>query len=336
MTDEMKQLKAADPMRRVDLDAVDPAAFAALREEITMTGIQLDGAAAEREPAGTTPPGARRRRLGRRGAIAVSLAGVLVGGGVAYAAVQAFLGDDVEGVTCMTTWNDRALEGLDLDAAGPWLTGDAIADCTTLLAAEGLPPIDDPVVFKHNGQMFVTPTDQAPDWIEPIDTSAGPAVDSRVIELRRSLDDRVDGGHSTCRTLDEGATWAQSELDRLGMEDWTVETLGEATAERPCTWISVAEDEDKARTVVVAAAEDPTEFPNPEVDPAVDMLRTDIAEQCLTAEQARAIADEALASLGDGNPPVTTVVDESADCARVDLAIGGMAKLTVYGPTTVS
>lgn len=86
---------------------------------------------------------------------------------------------------------------------------------------------------------------------------------------------------------------------------------------------------------MVAAAEDPAEFPNPEIDPAVDTLRSDIAEQCLTAEQARAVADEALASLGDGNPPVTTVVDESAECARVDLAIGGMAKVTVFGPTKV-
>ena len=333
MTDEMKKLKAADPMRRVDLDAVDPAAFAALREEITMTGIQLDGAAAERELAGATPPGARRRRLGRRGAIAVTLTGVLVGGGVAYAAVQAYLGDDVEGVNCMTTWNDSALEGQNTDAAGPWLTGDAVADCTTLLAAKGLPPVDDPVVFKHDGQLYVTPADQAPDWIEPIDTSAGPAVDATVIELRQSLGDHVDGGLGECRTLDQGVAWAQSELDRLGLEDWTVETLGAATTERPCTWISVAEDED--RKVVVAASEDPAElYGSPEVDPAVDMLRSEIAEQCLTAEQARIVADEALALLGD-DTPATTVVDESADCARVNITIGGLSQVTVYGPTTV-
>jgi hypothetical protein len=333
MTDEMKQLKAADPLRRVDLDAVDPAAFAALREEITMTGIQLGGAAAEREAAGITPPGARRRRLGRRGAIAVTLAGVLAGGGVAYAAIQAYLGDDAEGVTCMTTWNDRALEGLNVDAAGPWLTGDAIADCTTLLAAEGLPPVSDPVVFEHDGHVYVAPADQAPDWIEPIDTSAGPAVDATVIELRQSLGDHVDGGRGTCRTLDEGVAWAQSELDRLGLTDWTVETSGPATTERPCTGISVAEDED--RTVVVAAAEGPAElYGSPEVDPAVDMLRSEIAEQCLTAEQARVVADDALAVLGDPTP-ATTVVDESAECARVDITIGGLAQVTVYGPTTV-
>jgi hypothetical protein len=331
MTDEMKQLKAADPVRRVDLDAVDPAAFAALREEITMTGTQLDGAAAEREAAGTTAPGARRRRLGRRGAIAVTLAGVLAGGGVAYAAIQAYLGEGAEGVTCVSTWDDRALEGLDADAAGPWLTGDAVADCTSLLAAEGLPPIGDPVAFEHDGQVYVTPADQAPDWIEPIDSSAGPAVDAKVIELRQSLADQVDGGRSTCRTLDEGVAWAQSELDRLGLQDWTVETTGTVSAEQPCSGMS-AED---SGTLQVTPAEDPADlYGDPVVTPVVDALRSDIAEQCLTADQARAVADEVVASL-QGPNPITTVVDESAECARVDIAVGGMAQVTVYGPTTV-
>jgi hypothetical protein len=332
MTDEMKQLKAADPMRRVALDAVDPAAFAALREEITMTGTQLDAAAKEREAAGTTPPGSRRRRLGRRGAIAVTLAGVLAGGGVAYAAIQAYLGEGTEGVTCMTTWNDRALEGLDTDAAGLWLTGDAVADCTTLLAEEGLPPVEDPVVFEHDGQVYVTPADQAPDWIEPIDSAAGPAVDATVIELRMSLADQVDGGSGTCRTLDEGVAWAQSELARLGLEDWTIETLGAATAERPCTGIAVEENQ----TVVVAASEEPASlYSTPEVDPVVGMLRSDIAQQCVTVEEARAAADEALGFLEHSSVPVTMVVDESADCARVDIFVGGGVQVTVYGPTTV-
>jgi hypothetical protein len=232
---------------------------------------------------------------------------------------------------CMTTWNDRALEGLDVDAAGMWLTGDAVADCTTLLAEEGLPPVDDPVVFEHDGQVYVTPTDEAPDWIEPIDTEAGPAVDPALIELRQSLGDHVDGGNGACRSLDEGVAWAQSELDRLGLDDWTIETLGTASAERPCTGIAAVEDE----TVVVAASEDPDLIlSGPEVDQVVGALRSDIVEQCVTVEQARAVADEALGSLR-GSGPVTTLVDESAECARVDVFVGGGVNVTVYGPTTV-
>lgn len=332
MTDEMKQLKAADPMRRVDLDAVDPAAFAALREEITMTGTQLDIAAAEREEAGKMLPAARRKRLGRRGAIAVTLAGVLAGGGVAYAAVQAYLGEGTEGLVCMTTWNDSALEGMGTDAGGPWLTGDAVADCTTMLAEVGLPPVGNPVVFEHDGHVYVTPADQAPDWIEPIDGGSGPAVDARVIELRMSLADQIDGGNASCRTLDEGVAWAQSELDRLGLEDdWTVETVGTASAEQPCSGMQAEE----AGTLVVTPSEEPDLlYSVPVLEPVKAMLRSDIAEQCVTAEQARAVADETLAPL-EHRWPTTTVVDESAECARVDIAVGGSVQVVVYGPTTV-
>lgn len=189
MTDVMKQLQGADPARRANLESVDAATIAALREEISMTGTQLDIAAAEATGSRRPPadqPGTRRKRLGRRGAFAVGLAGVLAGGGVAYAAIQAYFGADTEGVTCMTTWKDSALEGQHVDASGPWLTGDAVADCTTLLAEAGLPPVEDPVVFLHDGTVYVTPVDQAPRWIEPIDSAAEPAVDAATIELRSS------------------------------------------------------------------------------------------------------------------------------------------------------
>nr|BFF16578.1 hypothetical protein GCM10025730_00990 [Promicromonospora thailandica] len=81
MTDPMKRLKAADPVDRVDLDAVEPVAFATLREEIIMTGTQLDTAEAGRSAATAGLARTSRRRLGRRGAIAVGLATVLAGAG---------------------------------------------------------------------------------------------------------------------------------------------------------------------------------------------------------------------------------------------------------------
>ncbi|MGW6225821.1 hypothetical protein ACWFQT_01780, partial [Cellulosimicrobium cellulans] len=48
----------------------------------------------------------------------------------------------------------------------------------------------------------------------------------------------------------------------------------------------------------------------------------------------RAIADEALTSV-DGPFPTTSVPDESAACARVDLFVGGNVQVTVYGPSSV-
>jgi hypothetical protein len=260
----------------------------------------------------------------------VGLAGVLAGGGVAYAAIQAYFGADTEGVTCMTTWKDSALEGLHVDASGPWLTGDAIADCTTMLAEAGLPPVEDPVVFEHDATVYVTPADQAPDWIEPIDSAAGPAVDAATIELRLSVADRIDGGNGTCRSIDEATAWAQSELDRLGLADWTVKPVGAPSADQPCSSLSAHE----VGTVEVAPSIEPDSlYSSPDVDPIVDALRRDIAGQCLPVEQARSVVDEALASL-EHHWPTTTVVDESAECARADLAIGGSPQVTVYGPTS--
>lgn len=329
MTDAMKQLRAADPVGRADLDAVEPVAFATLREEIIMTGSQLDAAEAERTAAAAGPSRAGRRRLGRRGAVVVGLTAVLAGGGVAYAAIQAFVAQDTEGLTCMGTWNDSALEGLHVDAGGPWLTGDAVADCTTMLAEAGLPPVADPVVFQHDGWVYVTPADQAPDWIDPIDTGSGPAADAAVIELRQSVGDRVDGGNGTCRTVDEAVVWAQSELDRLGLEDWTIETLIVDEPGRTCSGVS-AEETGK---VVVASAEDPELlYGVPELDPMVGALRAAAADGCPTVEQMRAVVDEELASLGH-HWPTTTVQDDAAQCARVDMVVGGSVQVTVYGPT---
>lgn len=328
MTDAMKQLKAADPVRRVDLGAVEPAAFAALREEITMTGTELDDASAARAADEAGPTRTRRRRIGRRGAIAVGLAAVLAGGGVAYAAIQAFVAQDTAGLTCMATWNDSALEGQHIDAGGPWLTGDAVADCTTMLAEEGLPPVENPVVFEHDGWVFVTPADQAPDWIEPIDTDGGPAVDKKVIELRQSVGDRVDGGNGTCRTVDEAVVWAQSELDRLGLEGWTIETVVVDEPDRTCADVSA----EVTGKVVVASAVDPDQtYGVPELDPVVAALRDAVAEECLTTEQLGAIVDEELGSL-EHHWPTTTVRDDAAECARVDFVVGGSVQVTVYGP----
>lgn len=330
MTDVMKQLKAADPARRVGLEAVEPATFAALREEIIMTGTRLDRAAAERAAAAT--PGARRRRLGRRSAIAVGLATVLAGGGVAYAAVQLFAPENSEGVTCMATWRDSALEGMNVDAMGPWMTGDAIGDCATLLAEQGKPPIEDPMVFMYDGQVFVTPADQAPDWAEPVDSQVGPAVDPRVVELRLSLSDRIDGGRGACRTVDEAAAWAQSELDRLGLVDWTIETPGSNTDELSCSRLEA----DASDTIVVSPDKHPDALLySPEVDPVVGALRRGIADQCVTVDEAVALVEEAYGHLDYEPFPTTTVVDEDLECATADLAVGGNMQTTVYGPTSV-
>jgi hypothetical protein len=329
MTDLMKQLRAADPVRRADLGAVDDAAFAALREEILMTTM-LDPTNAA--PAAPAAPPSRRRRLGRRGAVALGLATVLAGGGVAYAAIQAFRGSSGEGVTCVSAWSSDVAEGLNVDAAGPWLSGDPYADCTTLLAEQGLPPIEDPVAFAWDGQTYVAPADQVPDGVERLEGRS--AVDPAVVELRQSVTDRVDGGASGCRTVAEGVAWAEEELDRLGLEDWTVgehDAVPEAAGAQVCADLTV--DVSGRAVVVGGTADSDGILEDPLVAGIVAALKGGITDRCVSLDEARAVADDALTAI-DGPFPTTSVPDESVTCARVDLFVGGSLRVTVYGPTT--
>jgi len=325
MSDLMKRLSAADPARRADLDSVDGAAFAALREEITMTSTR--GATAPTLPAAGGPV-RRRRRLGRRGSVAIGLAAVLTGGGVAYAAIQAFQGSSGEGVTCVHAWNEDTAEGLGIDAAGSWITGDPYADCTTLLAAEGLPPIEDPVAFAWDGQTVVAPADQVPEGVQRLEGTQ--AVEGGVVELQRSVIDPVDGGWSECRSVAEGAAWAQGEIDRLGLQDWTVASEDADGTSPSCSNLDVNVGE---RTVTVSPSDDPYQaLSTPEADALIDALRDQVVDGCFSLDDARAVADEAVAPF-DVEVPTTGVTDESAECARVDVFLGGTVEVTVYGPS---
>lgn len=327
MTDPMMQLRSADPARRAGLGAVDEAAFAALREEILMT-TTLD-------PTNAAPaaPPSRQRRLGRRGAVALGLATVLAGGGVAYAAIQAFRGSSGEGVTCVSAWNPDVAEGLDVDAAGPWLTGDPYADCTTLLAEQGLPPVEDPVAFAWDGQTYVAPADQVPDDVERLEGRS--ALDPAVVELQQSVTDRVDGGASACRTVAEGLAWAEEELDRLGLEDWTVREHGAlpeaAGGAQVCASVTV----DVGGHTVTVGGTTHTDgiLEDPLAAGIVAALQRGITDRCVSLDEARAVADEALTAV-DGPFPTTSVPDERVTCSRVDLFVGGSFQVTVYGPTS--
>jgi hypothetical protein len=329
MSDLMKRLSAADPARRADLDSVDGAAFAALREEITMTSTPSGTAGATAPPLPTADdPAPRRRRLGRRGAVAIGLATVLTGGGVAYAAIQAFQGSSGEGVTCVRVWDDDTAQGLGVDAAGSWLTGDPYADCTTMLAEEGLPPIEDPVAFAWDGQTIVAPADQVPDGVQRLEGAQ--AVESGVVELQRSMTDPVDGGWSGCRSVAEGATWAQGEIDRLGLQDWTVAAEDAGRTPPSCSSLEVNVGE---RTVTVSSSDDPYQsLSAPDTDAMIGALRDQVVDGCLSVDDARAVADDAVAAF-EFEVPTTDVADESAECARVDVFLGGTIEVTVYGPS---
>lgn len=315
--DVIAELRAQDPARRARLDAVDPGALDALREGITMT----DRGTTERESARQGV-----RRLGRRGVLVGGLAVVLAGGGVAYAASQLW-GDaagtatNAMGIECQEVFGvGYPNEGATVSAT---LTGDPVTDCATTRHADGLAPIADPVAFAYDGVVYVTPRDQVPDGADVLEVDA--AVVVAVRELRASLADTVDGGLARCMSADDAVNWVNSELERLGISGWSVEVVHGSDDEGRYECADFFVD---PGVVSVFPGLTPR-FPD---DPVVTALRG-IADQCLTVDQAYDVAEAALGQ--EDHWPTTRVVDEDAECARVDMEGGGSTLVTVYGPTSV-
>jgi len=178
----------------------------------------------------------------------------------------------------------------------------------------------------------VAPAAEVPDGAERLEGAV--AVDAAALELERSSQDLVDGGRSACRPLAEGVAWARGEVDRLGLEGWTVtEVASGQGAGLPCTSVEVLRAEHEV--VVTATAEDPAEVYLPaELAPVVAALREHVVERCVSLDEARTAVDAALATVEDPSP-TTSVPDGDAPCARVDLVVGGSVRATVHGPPAV-
>ncbi|WP_028045622.1 hypothetical protein [Cellulomonas sp. URHE0023] len=308
------RLRATDPVGRTDLSRIDPSALSALREGITMSMPEATGTRR------------RTRRLGRRGLFAAGISVVLVGGGAAYAGHLEFAGGAGDGVNCQHVWNETAM-GVPA-VMGPNLTGDPVTDCAGYVSAAGLSPILDPVAFAYDGMVFVTPSDQVP----PDAVLLAPSPDGAASrELEASLRDWVDGGAAHCPDVPTATAFAQSELDRLGLDGWTV-TYDGAARSWSCadSWVDIPK---KSIRILANGAEDLEVAAGPQTSGVRDALRAGITDTCVSAGDARAVADVALAVLDFDPWPTTTVLDESAPCARVDMEVGGSIQVTVYGPT---
>ena len=311
--DVLARLRSVDPVRRIDLARTDTGALDALREGIIMT---------DRTPATTSTV----RRLGRRGTLAVGLSFVLVGGGAAYAAYQQFSGGIVDGLNCQSVWNQ------DTDSAdGPPLSGDPVADCVTYRAQAGLARISDPVAFTYQAMVFVTPRDQVPEGATLLGILDPQAAAVR--ELTANSRDLVDGGRSSCMSPGDAAAHAKADLARLGLSGWSVvidDAVLTAVNKQSCSDTAV----DVATTTVTVLPErmpDPADLAAQAGSGLTSALRSGITDACVGIDEARVIADAALADLPHW--PTTSVVDETATCSRVDLETGGSIQVTVYGPT---
>ncbi|WP_309133355.1 hypothetical protein [Cellulomonas sp.] len=342
--DLVRRLRAADPAARV---ALPTAADDAMREAIMATDVTTDRT------------GTVGRRRVRRGAVVAALATVLVGGGAAYAGFHDWYrgGGGVQGLTCMARWDAPA----DERSGGPWLSGDAVADCRRYQELTGLPPIEQPVAFHvaDDPATYVAPRDEVPQGATLV---AADPQDLARQELEGSLGDLVDGLGAQCLDEAGAVAAAHAELDRLGLEGWTVRSeerpadwpeeecalVGFAFPQPPADGATAAPGgtatpangreafEPEPRTLVVHphAAPDRDTLRGQGVGEVVyeirDALRAGIADACVDLDVAERIAADAL---GDGHHwPTVVVEDPAAECTRVDLTGGGSIQVSLRGP----
>lgn len=317
--DPIEALRAADPVRPSDLSRTDDAAFVVMREGIVMTGTARPR------------PGGRRRR--RRTLTAGALALALVGGGTAYATYETwYAGGAGDGLTCMTTWDDPLDGDSGTSTGGPALTTDPVADCQRYQELTGGEPITDPVAFTYNGQTFVAPRGEVPADLVGVAVQAPAAPDAEArMRLENSLEDAVDGGRSTCFDLEEGLAFAEAEIARLGLSGISVEEqdLPEVNVgEGRCGWFIPPHS---GRDVVLFS---PGRYDDPLDPPEIAVtLRERVAERCLGVEQAEAEVTKALGT--QHHWPTSPTRDDSLECTKIDLVLGGSQQIFLRGPATV-
>lgn len=322
--DLMRQIAALNPVTTAEISRLDAAAAAALREGIVMTT----------EPHAPT----RRRRLGPRGLLTGGVTVALLGGGLAYAVQYGWPegGGDVGSLTCLTEWADPNRVDIEADGratGGPPLTGDPVADCQEYQALSGRPLIDDPVAFHWGPSTYVAPRSQAPADA----TLLAPRVDAGAEhELSLSIDDYIGGLGARCLSTGDAVTAAQAELDRLGLIDWRVGVLQrpEGYPEEECALVGIAHDAPDTLEVWPNGRPDRDDSRGSETDEVVfeiqDVVRTQISDQCLDIDTARATVDDTLRDLHHW--PTTSIVDTDAHCTRAYMEVGGSIQVTLYGP----
>ncbi|MCK9794218.1 hypothetical protein M1843_10735 [Isoptericola sp. 4D.3] len=317
MTDPMTYLRATNPVRQSELPPINAGVWSAMQDSIASTP-RAPGEAQQQTP--------RRKRLGKRGALTTGLAVLLIGGGAGYAGIEGWFGGTPQGPNCLADWSDQ-----DAAVIGSWLTGDAIADCDTLMRGAGLAPIEDPVAFTLQDYTYVTPAGQVPGGAHIL--ASGVAVTPQALEMRQSAFDFVDGGNAACRTVPEQVEWARTELKRLGLQGWSVVEADHQDPDAPCSWA----DAQEPGVVTVGTGADPLDTFAAGTWPLADQLRAKIADRCLTVGEAKDLAEELYmkysSASADDTLTATAITDDASDCARVDASIGGSVQITVYGPT---
>jgi len=259
-----------------------------------------------------------RRRLRRPLVVALAVVAVAAATGAGWALTH--------GSAKETTAIDCKIGGgtTVIDAS----SGDPAADCAAVWPAPApkLQAYDNGI-----GGVVVIPASEKPQagWTPIV------SQDVALIELQGSLDDHINGLGSACFNSAQATTFAQQQLDRLGLAGWSVDVRsGSGTG--PQCYGGFADA--SAKTVTLTSMGDQAGTANWPPRQLADSLRP-LTQQCLSLAAMRSQVEQRATSLGmsptvenDHNYELNAAQDDTMRCATVYETVGGTTEVVVRGP----
>lgn len=312
------------------LGAADPATFTPsdeAREEL-LRGLRMLSADPERRR--------RRRRL------AVLLGGgtalSLVGSGLAYAVLAGQPARTAMKINCAFGVTEAEFDRWHeftnvLDTS----TGDPVADCTDEFGRlEGYaPPL---AAYDVGGEaIYVMPA----TWTAPAEwRRLAPTFRSDPVrlELKQRMGDLVDGPESRCSSADQAEAYARAQLADLGLTDYTIERLSQASWANGTTGCALAWVDDAGKPAVLIQGVDAQTSAVGDGPTARDIarrLRTWISDACVRLPQAENLARRAVTEAGFTvrAGQIRSIQESSTRCTSVDLLAAGDSVIVLRGPT---
>jgi hypothetical protein len=209
-------------------------------------------------------------------------------------------------------------------------SGDPAADCAAIWPA----PVPTLQAYDNGlgGVAVIPAAETAPAGWTPIESQ-----DVALIELQESLDDHIDGLASGCFSAAQATSFAQRQVDRLGLRGWTVDA--QSGGGGSC-YGGLADA--LAKTVTLQPIGDqsgPATWPPHRL---ADSLRP-LTSKCLSLSAMKSDVVERATALGmsqtvenDHNYELDATRDDTMRCASVYETVGGTTDVVVRGPAATS
>src|SRR5262245_22831912 len=280
-------------------------------------------------------PARRPSRRRRRWAVPIAAAAVLATAAAGWAAVRH---DSSTNTAIGCPHRDRGGNSTFIAA----VTGDPVVDCGNawrdMFGTE--PPPMTAYDTGSGGVVVLLDGEPVPDGYTRL--APGPHVDTTLIQLQAALDDSGSGLTSNCFDEPGARNVVERELDRLGLDDWTV-TVDESrppTGAASCAYLVVDAEQQEVQLIGMGPA--PSEAGPYRIFAAE--LDQRLRDQCVGLDAAADITRGVAAATDvssytdyafteeSGLLNIHTVEDPSATCTRADVDVGGAVEVTLRGP----